>query len=127
MCADGLQHLVGDRMSADRVGQAELHGEASEAAHLVVGPKEQDVDADDHACDGLIADPRKRLLTELAEGQIGAIAEVEHLEVVGTHLIEVLDQRRIAPSEIETREEAAMLGDSGSSAPPLGAEGIRSP
>lgn len=90
--ADRSQHLVGRAVTQESVGEVELDRQFREAPQFVVRPEQQDVDPRDHAGDRLVGDAGKRLLTELAESQIGAIAEVQHLEMVGAHLEQIFDQ-----------------------------------
>ena len=65
-------------------------------AELVVGPVHDHVDAGHHAGHRLVADLRERLLAELEEHHVGAVAEHQELGVVVPHLGEQVD----APVEV---------------------------
>ncbi len=64
---------------------AQLHRAARQAPQLIVGPEDLRLDARHHARDGLIGDLREGLLAEGEEGEIGAVAEQQELEVVMPH------------------------------------------
>ena len=64
---------------------------AGQLLQLVVGPVHEHVDARHHPRHGLVGDLRERLLAELEEHHVGAVAEHQELDVVVPHLREHLD------------------------------------
>ena len=98
--AHGPEHLVGVVVVEHRVGDAELDGQPAELAHLVVGAEEEDVDAADHACDGLVGHVGEGGLAEVRERHEGAVPEHVELEVVTRHLVHVLEQLVVPVDEV---------------------------
>ena len=76
--------------------QATNAGQASEAAQLGVGAKQQDVDPRHHLRDVLLGHLRQRGLDEIGKCQIGAVAEQQELHVVLPHAL--VHAQRSAPS-----------------------------
>ena len=66
----------------DGLRHAELEREPGEALELLVRTQDEEVDARDHLRDRLVRDVRERLPAELVEDEVGAVAEVQELEVV---------------------------------------------
>ena len=64
---------------------AQLDGALGKPPEFVVRTKDFRLDAGHHARHGLIADFRESLLAEIEEGQVGAIAEQQKLEMVLPH------------------------------------------
>ena len=90
----GLRVVV----AADPLAQAEPLRLLGQPLQLVVGPVQLDVQAADHARDGLVGDVRERALAQPEERQVGGVADVEQLEVVlvglvhrGHEVVEVAD------------------------------------
>ncbi len=83
---EGGQDVGGHAPLGEQVVDAELDGEPREALQLVVRPVHDHVDAGHHAADGLVADLGERLLAELEEHHVRAVAEHQHLGVVVPHL-----------------------------------------
>jgi len=76
---------------------------------LIVGAEHQDVDAGDHARDGLIRDLRKGLLAELEEDDVSTVAEHQEFEVVMPHLRISLNEPMKAGNNFVVLREASRL------------------
>ena len=80
------QDVGGDAPLGEQVVDAEFDREHGEPLELVIGPVHDHVDARHHPGHGLVADLGERLLAELEEDHVGAVAEHQHLGVVVPHL-----------------------------------------
>jgi hypothetical protein len=88
------------------LGHAAVDRQPRELAQLGVGPEEHDVDPRDHLRDVLVGDVRQRLLAEVREGQVGAVAEQQELEVVLPHALGHAQHARVG---VEHLVEARVL------------------
>ena len=93
----------------DCLGHAQLECEPREAPELVVRAQDEHVDARQHLRDRLVRDVGEGLATALVEDEVGAVAEVQELEVVLEDAIDALEQAVVRLKQRVARSEAARL------------------
>ena len=92
------------------VGHPELERERGEPLQLRVRTPEDGVDPRDHLRDRLVGDVGEGLPAKLVEDEVGAVAEVEELEVVLPDAIEPFQEPVVGDEELVARAPPASLG-----------------
>ena len=97
----------------EQVGHPGFDRQPGQVAQLVVRPVHDHVDAGHHAGHRLVADLRERLLAELEEHHVGAVAEHQELGVVVPHLGEQVDAPVEVLPHVVVLRHPERLGDHG--------------
>ena len=101
------QDLVGRHPFLEVRIDVELDGAARQAPQLIVGPEDLRFDTRHHPRDRLVGDLRESLLAEAEEGQVGAVAQQQELEVVVPHPEVPLEGLLVGHQQIVVRGNAA--------------------
>jgi hypothetical protein len=82
-----------------------------ETPQLVVGAEHQDVDRGDHACQRPVVDLGAGAPASLVEGEVGAVTEVQQLEVVLQDAVEPCEQPVVGGEQQVGGSDPAPFGD----------------
>ena len=104
------QRLVDGALAQD-VGDAALDRQAGQAAQLLVGAEQIDLDAGDHLGDRQVGDAGEDLLAEPEVIEVRGVPEVEHLEVELPQLEREVDQFVVAVLQVVHVAATGMPGD----------------
>jgi hypothetical protein len=93
----------------ERVADVEIDRRLGQLLQLLVRPEHQRLEAGHHERDALIRNLGKRLLAEIEERHVGAVAEQQKLEMMLPHPEITLDRAPIAVDRFDHPQSARCL------------------